>query len=274
MDKIDRKMLQLLQQRIKLSGQIGRMKRRHGAVIYVPDRERDLVARLVRQSKGKPSPKALAALYREIMSDSRAAQGQTPIGLLQSSASTVLPVAHISFGACDKFSPRKTWAEIAKELKTGALSLALLTGDDLATVLKTDRWRKEFFLGLTVAGDFASPFEAKASLGQRIFIVTPQPSTQGNAIATQVRQALILIECNSTANAIKSLLRSMPPFSIQAEHLAVRSAGSKTSALVRLTLARAVDGVQVTSRVVEAAKTVGLSISILGIYPGTEDYGG
>ncbi len=40
-DRIDLKMLQLLQQRIKLSGQIGRMKRRHGAVIYVPERERN-----------------------------------------------------------------------------------------------------------------------------------------------------------------------------------------------------------------------------------------
>src|SRR5471030_1201566 len=90
-DRIDLKMLRLLQQRTKLSGQIGKMKRRHGAVIYVPERERELVTRLTRLNKGQLPPRAIAALYREIMSSSRAAQGQTPIGLLQASAPVVLP---------------------------------------------------------------------------------------------------------------------------------------------------------------------------------------
>src|SRR5271154_7582035 len=126
-DRIDLKMLQLLQQRTKLSGQIGKMKRRHGAVIYVPERERELVARLTRLSKGQPSARAVAALYREILSSSRAAQEQAPIGLLQASAALVLPASNACFGACDRFSPKKSWAELVKGLDTGALSLALLT---------------------------------------------------------------------------------------------------------------------------------------------------
>src|SRR5476649_1952975 len=129
-DRIDLKMLQLLQQRTKLSGQIGKMKRRHGAVIYVPERERELVARLARLSKGLPPARAVAALYREIMSSSRAAQGQTPIGVLRASAPLVLPASRACFGACDQFSPKKTWAELVKGLDSGALSLALLTGED------------------------------------------------------------------------------------------------------------------------------------------------
>src|SRR5450432_3766220 len=67
-DRIDLKMLRLLQQRTKLSGQIGQMKRRHGAVVYVPERERELVARLTRLSQGLPPARTIAALYREIMS--------------------------------------------------------------------------------------------------------------------------------------------------------------------------------------------------------------
>ena len=96
-DRIDLKMLQLLQQRTKLSSQIGRMKRRHGAVIYVPERERELVSRLTHLGKGHLSAKAVAAIYREILSSSRAAQGQTPIGLLQASASAVLPASSATF---------------------------------------------------------------------------------------------------------------------------------------------------------------------------------
>ena len=274
-DQIDLKMLKLLQQRTKLSGQIGKMKRRHGAVIYVPERERALVARLARLGKGQPPPKALAAVYREIMSSSRAAQGQTPIGLLQASASLVLPASCASFGACDQFSPQKNWADLVKGLETGALSLALLTGDDLVKALQTPRHQSEFLAGLTVAGDFSPPFEADAPLARRIFIVTPR----GGGAAWDPDRILILIECKSTVNAIKSLLRSMPDFSIQAEYLPQQAKpGSARKglsvALARLTLAKPVDGIRATSQLLSACKLANIPVSILGIYPGTEDHGG
>src|ERR1700722_10027278 len=143
-DRIDLKMLQLLQQRTKLSGRIGQMKHRHGAVIYVLERERELVARLTRLSKGRLPARAVAALYREILSSSRAAQGQAPIGLLRASAPLVLPASRACFGACDQFSPKKTWTELAEGLDTGALSLALPTGDDLMNALRTKRGRSRF----------------------------------------------------------------------------------------------------------------------------------
>jgi len=264
-DRVDLKMLQLLQQRTKLSGQIGRMKRRHGAVIYVPERERELVARLIRLSKGQPSPRAVAALWREILSGSRAAQGQAPIGLLRASAPLVLPAGRACFGACDQFSSKKTWAELVKGLNAGALSLALLTGDDLVSALRTHRQRSGFFSRLTVAGDFPAVFDSKAPLAQRIFIVTPR----GNGVALEANRILILIECKSTLNAIKSLLHSMPDFSIHAEQLTHRSV-----ALARLTLARPVDRIHATSCLLAAGKSAGIAVSILGIYRGTEAYGG
>jgi chorismate mutase len=275
-DQIDLKMLKLLQQRTKLSGQIGRMKRRHGAVIYVPERERGLVARLIRLSKGLPSPKAVAALYREIMSSSRAAQGQAPIGLLQASAPLVLPASCASFGACDQFSPKKTWAELVKGLDSGALSLVLLTGEDLVKALQTPRHQSEFLSRLTVAGDFSPPFEGNTPLACRIFIVTPR---RQDAAVWDPNRILILIECKSTVNAIKSLLRSMPDFSIQAEYLPHQAKPGSTRkglsvALARLTLAKPIDGIRATSHLLSACKSASIPVSILGIYPGTEDHGG
>jgi chorismate mutase len=266
-DQIDLKMLQLLQQRTKLTGQIGKMKRRHGAVIYVPERERELVARLTRLGKGHLSARAIAALYREILSSSRAAQGQAPIGLLQASAPLVLPAGRLAFGACDQFSPKKTWTELVKGLDSGALSLALLTGEDLLGALQTQRHQDQFLSGLKVAGDFPPAPDSKAPLAQRIFIVTPR----GNGAALEANRILILIECKSTLNAIKSLLRSMPDFPLHAEHLTHRSPGV---ALARLTLAQPVDGIHAMSHLLAACKSAGIPVSILGIYRGTEDYGG
>jgi len=279
-DRIDLKMLQLLQQRTKLSGEIGKMKRRHGAVIYVPERERELVARLTLLSKGQPSARAIAAIYREIMSSSRAAQGQAPIGLLQESASVVLPASRACFGACEHFSPRKKWGELAEHLHTGELSLALLTGDDLAAALKSERWRSEFLTRFIVTGDFSPALEPRVSLAERIFIVTPRR----DSAVPEANRMLILIECKSTPNAVKSLLRSMPDNPIHVVHaeqltrrpaLTLReSAKSLVPTLVRLTLAPSMDGDRATNLIMEAGTAAGLPVSILGIYPGTEDYGG
>jgi chorismate mutase len=272
-DRIDLKMLQLLQQRTKLSGRIGRMKRRHGAVIYVPERERQLVARLIRLSKGLPPPEAVAALYREVLSSSRAAQGQTPIGLLRASAARVLPASRACFGACDRFSQKRTWTELAKGLETDVLSLALATAKDLAEALRKRGARAEFAGRLAVAGDFSEAAGAGNPPAQRIFIVTRHES----GAAREGNRILILIECKSTINAIKSLLHSMSDFPTLETHLIHRTAPARNGTrvtLARVTLAGSVDGVQAARCLRAAGQAAGMSLSILGVYPGSEDYGG
>jgi chorismate mutase len=277
-DRIDLKMIQLLQQRTKLSGEIGEIKRRHGAVVYVPERERELVMRLGRLTQGQLPARAIAGIYREILSSSRAAQGQMPIGVLQSSASAVLPASLGAFGACDRFAAQKKWTDLSKGLETGALSLALLTGEDLARALGTSRWRKDFFERLTVAGDFVPAIDPKAPLARRIFIVKPR----GKEIAPVASRILILIECKSTLNAIKSLFHSMPDISMTAEQLTRRALSTSgnsarrtpAAALVRLMLAQPIDGTTAMGQLIAAGKTNSMDLSILGIYSGTEDYGG
>ena len=245
------------------------------AVVYVPERERELVARLTRLSQGLPPARVIAALYREIMSSSRASQGQSPIGLLPGSAPVVLPAARACFGACDQFAPRKTWAELAGGLRSGELSLALLTGEDLAAALKTGRWRREFLTDLSVVGEFAPAWEKNVPLARRIFIVTPG----GNGACDRADRILILIECKSTLNAIKSLLHAMPDNPIHAVHAeqwtrrAQPAKGAKTT-LVRLKLAWPMDGPQAAKLLQDAGKSAGTPVSILGSYPGTEDHGG
>jgi chorismate mutase len=265
-DQIDLKMLRLLQQRTKLSGEIGKMKRRHRAVIYVPDRERDLLARLTRLDRGRLSGKVVAAIYREILSSSRAAQGQPPIGLLQASEPTILPASRVCFGACDRFEAKKTWPEIVKGLLSRRLSLALLTGEDLVRALETERWRSEFLKHLAVVSDFPSSGVSEATLAKRVFIVTPRPK----GVSAVTNQMLILIECKSTSNAVKSLLRAMSDLSPIAHHLSSHGSGLT---LFRLTTATPVEGKTALACVTGAGQATGTPLSILGIYPGTEEHG-
>ncbi|MCE0496375.1 MAG: hypothetical protein LV481_00305, partial [Methylacidiphilales bacterium] len=63
--------------------------------------------------------------------------------------------------------------------------------------------------------------------------------------------------------------------SIQAESLDCRAKapqGTIAPVLVRLRLPRTIDGIHATSQLLAARQAAGLSLSILGVYLGTEDY--
>lgn len=272
MDQIDLKILQLLQKRTKLSTRIGEVKRLYHAPVFVPERERDLLARVVKRSKGKLSSRGVTAIYREILSSSRAAQGQAPVGVLRSSAETVIPPGRWCLGACDEFQVKKTWAELAEGLQTGGMALALLTGEDLVGALQTAKDRNQFLEHFTIVGDIAPGLEVKVSLAERIFLVTPR----GKGASCRASRILILIECKSTVNAVKTLLSSMPDRPIDAESLTfqARPARSGSGALVRLSLPQLIDGISATGGLLTACKSASIAVSILGVYPGTENYGG
>ncbi len=272
MDQIDLKILKLLQQRIKLSTRIGQVKRRHGAPIYVPHRERELRARIAKLSLGKLNPRAVDAIFREILSDSRAAQGQPPIGLLHDGADAIMPSARWHFGACDEFVLKKNWTELAAGLAAGELTLALITGEELALALKTPNARKDFLSRFSLTGDFSPTLDAKVPLARRILIVVPQ--TPGATCPAD--RIIILIECKSTLNTVKKLVNSMSDQSLHAEELLLRgpAARNANAALVRLTLPRLIDTAPSMHRLRMVGEAAGLQISLLGVYPGTENYGG
>jgi chorismate mutase len=265
-DKIDLKLLKLLQQRTKLSGEIGRAKRRHGAEIYVPDREREVFARVASLAgKGLPGA-AVTAIFREILSSSRAAQGQAPIGFLQGSAQAVQLQARWHFGACDRFVTKKRWRELEAELAAGRIVVALLTTTDLAEILGNVRTRKAFLSGMIVVGEIS--MEAGAPLAAQTFIVKPKRKVERRA----ANRALILIECKITANAVKSLLTAMPYRPIHAEHVSFSLPPGRAGAgagLLSLTFSQPID-----TEIGELLSSCGVTTSVVGIFPGSEVYGG
>lgn len=241
-------------------------------VVYVPERERELLARVTRLGRGKLPVGAIPAIYREILSGSRASQGQTPIGLLRTSADAISLPGRGYFGACDEFLSKKTWAEIATGLKEGSLALALLLGDDLARVVGMPKGRREFSEHFMVVGDFSSTLDPKPFWGQRIFIVTPRRK-KASDVANRI---LILIECKSSVNALKSLLNSMPdrPHVEYQTFRAPSPRGGGGGVLIRLALTQTINGTRAMRQLLAASQSAGFSVSILGVYLGTENYGG
>ncbi len=268
-DQIDLKLLHLLQQRTKVSGEIGRMKRRHRAVIYVPERERQVLQRLVRLSRGRLLPEVVTAIYREIMSGSRAEQGQPPIGVLASSAAAAVAGSGAVFGTCDRFVMAGSWPELAGAVRRRTRSLALVAARDLVEALKDEASWREFTRHLVVAGELPGAREHAAR--DSIFIITPQ----GNGGA-KVNRLAILIECKSMPNAIKSLLAGMPKLNLHDEPVTTRrkAGGQIQLALAVLGTPRPVDAATTLRRLAAAAHASALPLSVLGAYLASEDYGG
>ena len=67
-DQLDRQIVEILNQRLGLAAEIGKLKRSAGGQIYVPEREDAVLRKVAALNQGPMREAALTAIYREIMS--------------------------------------------------------------------------------------------------------------------------------------------------------------------------------------------------------------
>jgi chorismate mutase/prephenate dehydratase len=71
-DRIDRELVERMNERAKLAHQIGKVKEANGQRCYDPAREEEVLARVTEMSRGPLSNSALRSIFRELISGSRA----------------------------------------------------------------------------------------------------------------------------------------------------------------------------------------------------------
>jgi len=69
-DEIDLQLVKLLNERARVVVDIGKFKNKTASPVYAPDREKEVLARIVETNKGPLPDKCLAAIWRELMSGS------------------------------------------------------------------------------------------------------------------------------------------------------------------------------------------------------------
>jgi chorismate mutase/prephenate dehydratase len=69
-DALDERLVELINQRAQIVVEVGKLKAADAAPIYAPDREKAVLDKIARRNKGPLPDKALAAVWREIMSGS------------------------------------------------------------------------------------------------------------------------------------------------------------------------------------------------------------
>jgi len=107
-DRIDERLVKLLNMRTNVAVQVGQLKKRSGGEPYVPSREKAVLAR-VRQLNAGPLPDtALNAIYREIMSASLALEKNVAVAYLGPPMTFTHQAARGRFGASVDYVPCQT----------------------------------------------------------------------------------------------------------------------------------------------------------------------
>lgn len=116
-DKLDRQIIRLLNERTKHACAIGEHKLKNGQEIYAPHREQSVLKRICKLNEGPIKDSAMRAIYREIMSSSLSLEKTMAIAYLGPEATFTHQAAIQRFGSSLSYAPQKTIADVFAEVE-------------------------------------------------------------------------------------------------------------------------------------------------------------
>jgi chorismate mutase domain of proteobacterial P-protein, clade 2 len=125
-DGIDQQIVELLNQRLALAAEIGKLKRGSGGQIYVPEREDAVFRKVTSLNRGPIKDDALRAIYREIMSAAIALEQPLLIAYLGPEATNSHQAALKKFGASVDYQPFATFADIFTAVEKGEADYGII----------------------------------------------------------------------------------------------------------------------------------------------------
>lgn len=125
-DALDADILRTLNERARMAQEIGELKRRSDAPIYVPEREKAVFTRIAEMNAGPLSNKALTTVYREIISAIRALERPTSVAFLGPRDTFSHMAALRVFGAGSEYHPLPSFADVFTEVERGRIDYGVV----------------------------------------------------------------------------------------------------------------------------------------------------
>ncbi len=125
-DKLDGELVRILNERLTLAAEIGKLKRSQGGQIYVAEREDAVLRKVTGQNEGPIKNEALRAIYREIMSAAIALEKPLMIAYLGPEASNTHAAALKKFGASVDYHAMATVSDIFTAVEKGETDYAVI----------------------------------------------------------------------------------------------------------------------------------------------------
>lgn len=116
-DHLDDRIIDLLNARAKCAIAVGKLKAEHSQRAYVPERERAVLDRLMKKSKGPLMPDALRQIYKEVISASLALESPLDVSFLGPEATFTHEATKRHFGMSARLSARRTIPEVFDDVE-------------------------------------------------------------------------------------------------------------------------------------------------------------
>ena len=118
-DGVDDRILDLLGERAGLVEEVGRVKDKSGDSYYAPEREENLLRRLVTTNTSRLPEAGVRAIYREILSSMRALEQTIKVAYLGPRATFSHQAAARHFGSAVELCPERTIGEVFEAVERG-----------------------------------------------------------------------------------------------------------------------------------------------------------
>jgi chorismate mutase/prephenate dehydratase len=111
-DRIDERLVELLNERTGIALNIGKLKEKDGQGVYVPAREKEVLARVAQLNSGPLKESSLTAIYREIMSAALVLEKSLKVAYLGPPSTFTHEAARSRFGASVEYLSCETISDV------------------------------------------------------------------------------------------------------------------------------------------------------------------
>jgi chorismate mutase/prephenate dehydratase len=125
-DKLDLQILKLVNERAALAGDIGRIKNDHGTEVFSPAREEEVLQNVLESNKGPLDAVTIRAVFREVISGSRALQKILKVAYLGPEYSYSHLAAVERFGSAIEFIRVGSIAAVFEEVNRGHVDFGVV----------------------------------------------------------------------------------------------------------------------------------------------------
>ena len=126
-DAVDRRLTELLAERFDIAAEIGTEKERRGLSVYDPDRERRVIERVTQAAGGRVPSERLGAIFREIISASRAQESAQAVLVHGDWGGLAHQAALHRFGASAQIEPTPRPQDLFARLEEGSGEYAVVS---------------------------------------------------------------------------------------------------------------------------------------------------
>jgi chorismate mutase/prephenate dehydratase len=125
-DELDAKLIELLNERARVVMEIGKLKAQNERPVYAPDREKQVLDKVVKANKGPLPDRTVAAIWREMMSGSFVLEKPLRIAYLGPGGSFSHTAALLKFGRSVEYEPLADIRGIFDEISKGHCDLGIV----------------------------------------------------------------------------------------------------------------------------------------------------